>query len=304
MSRRPAECRNAGASAIASPGNASPQWVGADCRVPTGLLGCVCCALAVTALPRSVVAQTLQEQELEQSGFARTPSNGDWNVTLGAGLAAVPRYPGADRDRARLVPLGDIVYRRRFFLGPAGLGASLIDADGWRAGPVLGIMPGRSETRDPQLVGLGDIQTSVSAGIFVRYRAGPFEMGGTVRQAITHTENGLSGLVHADYRVTPADDRLRLFLGPDVEFANARYNQTWFGVTPTQSLDSGLPVFTPGGGIRDVGIHANLTYRCTEHVLLRAFANLKDLTGDITNSPIVLRRTQLVSGAGLAYHFE
>ena len=267
-------------------------------------LGWLSCALALSALPRALMAQTLQEQELEQSGFARTPTVGDWNVTLGAGLASVPRYPGADRDRARLVPLGDILYRSRIFLGPAGLGVNLIDAGGWRLGPVLGFMPGRSESRDPLLAGLGDIQNSVSAGIFVRYRAGPFEVGGTVRQAITHTENGLVGLLHADYRITPARDRLQLFLGPDLEFANARYNQTWFGVTPTQSLDSGLPEFTPGGGLRDVGVHANLTYRCTEHVLVRAFANLKDLTGDITNSPIVVRRTQLVIGAGLAYHFQ
>jgi MipA family protein len=272
-------------------------------RIPVGL-GWACCLVTLSALPAAVVAQTLQEQELEQSGFARTPSNGDWSVTLGAGLAAAPRYPGADRDRARLVPLGDIVYHNRLFLGPAGLGANLIAAGGWRVGPVLGLMPGRSETRDPQLAGLGDIQNSVSAGIFVRYRAGPFEVGGTVRQAIAHTKNGLLGLVHADYRMTAVHDRLQLFVGPDLEFANARYNQTWFGVTPTQSLDSGLPVFTPGGGIRDVGIHANLTYRCTEHVLLRTFANLKDLTADITDSPIVVRRTQLVIGAGLAYHFE
>lgn len=265
----------------------------------------VCCALALSVLSPAVSgAQTLQEQELEQSGFARTPSSGDWNVTLGAGLAAVPRYPGADSDRTQLVPLGEIVYRNQFFFGPAGLGANLIDADGWRMGPVLGLMPGRSETRAPLLAGLGDIQNSVSAGIFVRYRAGPFAVGGTVRQAITHTENGLLGLIHADFRITPARDRLQLFLGPDMEFGNARHNQTWFGVTPTQSLDSGLPVFTPGGGLRDVGIHANLTYRCTAHVLLRTFASLKDLTGDITDSPIVVRRTQLVIGAGLAYHFE
>ena len=271
-------------------------------RLTAGILaGAYALALGAT---QSAVGQTLQEQELEQGGFGREPTSGNWNVTLGAGLAAAPRYPGADTDRARLVPLGEVVYHNLIFLGPAGLGAKLIDAGGWRAGPVIGLMPGRSETRDPQLTGLGDIQTSVTAGVFLRYRAGPFALGGTVREAITHTQNGLRGLVLADYRVTPALARLRVSLGPDLEFANARYSQTWFGVTSVQSLDSGLPIFTPGAGVRDVGAHASLTYRCTNHVLLRSFANFKELTGDIRNSPLVQRRTQVLIGAGLAYHFQ
>jgi MipA family protein len=268
------------------------------------LLGGAACALGLAAVQPVAVAQTLQEQELEQTGLGREPSSGDWNVTLGAGLAVAPRYPGADTDRTRLVPLGDIVYRHRFFLGPAGLGVSLIDSGGFRAGPVLGFMPGRSETRDAELTGLGDIRSSISAGVFLRYRTGRFEVGSTVREAITHTDNGLVGLVRADYRLTPGRSRLQLFLGPDLEYANARHTQTWFGVTPVQSLDSGLPVFTPGAGVKEVGLHANLTYRYTDHVLLRTFANLRDLTGDIRNSPIVERRTQLLVGAGLAYHFQ
>lgn len=270
----------------------------------TAAIVAVTCAVALGGAMQSVVAQTLQEQELEQSGFGREPARGSWNVTLGAGLAAAPRYPGADTDRARLVPLGEIVYRDLIFLGPAGLGANLIDAGGWHAGPVIGLMPGRSETRDPRLTGLGDIQTSVSAGVFLRYRIGPFEVGGTVREAITHTQNGLRGLVRADYRVTPALSRLQLFLGPDLEFANARHSQTWFGVTPAQSGDSGLPVFTPGAGVKDVGAHAALTCSYTDHLLLRTFANVEELTGDITNGPLVQRRTQLLIGAGLAYHFQ
>src|SRR6185437_12093046 len=91
------------------------------------------CAVALGAM-QSAVAQTLQEQELEQNGFGRQPASGNWNVTLGAGLSAAPRYPGADTDRARLVPLGEVVYHNVIFLGPAGLGANLIDAGGLRAG--------------------------------------------------------------------------------------------------------------------------------------------------------------------------
>ncbi len=85
--------------------------------------------------------------------------------------------------------------------------------------------------------------------------------------------------------------------------ANARYAQSWFGVTPTQSFDSGLPVFTPGGGVRDFGIHASLTYFYTQHFLLRALVSAKELAGDMSNSPIVQDKRQVLFGVGLAYHF-
>jgi len=266
-------------------------------------IGWLMLVIGVTAMgARPAIAQTMQEQELEQRELAAQPTSSDWNVTLGGGIAAAPRFPGANTDRARLVPLALIEYRDWIFLGPAGLGANLIDSGGWRVGPIMGLWPGRSEERDEHLNGLGDISGSVTAGVFARYRVGSFEVGGTVRQAVTPTDNGLLGLLHADYRVS-LGDRLSASFGPEIEFANARYSRTWFGVTPTQSQDSGLPVFTPRAGVKDVGVHASLTYRASQHVLLRTFANFKELTGDISDSPIVQCRNQLLVGAGLAYHF-
>ena len=251
----------------------------------------------------SANAQALQEQVLEEQGLAQPAATGSWNVTLGAGLADAPRYPGADTDRVRLVPLAQVSYDKTLFLGTSGLRWNLINIDGFRAGPVLGYLGGRNQDSDPRLNGLGDIHSSLTAGAFALYHRGPFEIGVTVRQAITQTDNGLLGLVTADYLIPLMGRRMLLTFGPDMEFANARGNQTWFGVTPTQSFDSGLPVFTPGGGVRDVGAHATLTYHYSEHFLLRVFGSLKDLTGDDSNSPIVENRTQALFGVGLAYHF-
>jgi sterol desaturase/sphingolipid hydroxylase (fatty acid hydroxylase superfamily)/outer membrane scaffolding protein for murein synthesis (MipA/OmpV family) len=252
---------------------------------------------------RPAVAQALQEQVLEQKGLGEQPAPGAWNVNLGAGIAAAPNYPGADSGRTRLVPMAEIVYRHCIFIGSSGLRVNLIDTGHFRAGPVLGYLGGRDEDRDARLNGLGDIHASLTAGVFASYHIGPLELATTVRQAVTQTDNGLLGLVQLDYRLVLMERRLLLLFGPDMEFANARYNQTWFGVSESQSFASGLPEYTPAGGVRDVGVHASLIYRYSEHFMLRAFASVKDLEGDDANSPIVENRTQSLFGVGLVYHF-
>ena len=273
---------------------------------PVGAPRLVClCAVSATAftiIAAPVRAQLLDEQQLETEGLGAKPPTGEWSVTLGAALASVPRYPGADTRRIRVRPLFLVRYEN-LFLGPLGLGWSAINVGGFHAGPILGFEGGRRASEDPHLTGLGDISRSVTGGAFVRYRVGSFEISATVRQALTHSGNGLNGLAQLDYHAAIGPQRLVLIVGPKLGFANRQYEQNWLGVTPIQSEQSGLPVFTPGGGIKDVGVRASITYSSTEHLLIRAFADLKKLTGDAANSPIVQNRTQTLVGVGAAYHF-
>ena len=248
--------------------------------------------------------QTLQQEQLEQMGLAQSSAAGDWNILAGAGAVVGPAYEGATADRVRAAPLFLIDYRNELVLGPLGLAWQAIDVNGFRAGPVVGFQGGRSQSIDARLDGLGNIRTSVVAGLFANYRLGPFQLGTTVRQSVTHSDNGLLALVQFDYRTFLVPRRLRLIVGPEMEFANSQYERTWFGVSSIQSVDSGLPVFTPGGGVKDVGVHAVLTYVCTEHVLVRMLANVKELSGDLADSPIVERRTEAVVGIAAAYHFK
>ena len=240
---------------------------------------------------------------LLQRGLAPQPAAGEWSVTLGGGIGSGPRFQGANTDRTRFDPLIEILYGRTLSFGLNGLAWNAINTDHFRAGPVLGFQGGRRDNADPHLYGLGDIHSSLTGGVFANYRVGPFNVGATIRQSITHSGNGLSGLAHLDYLIRMPLMRTFIVLGPDFEFANSQYNQTWFGITPTQSFDSGLPVFTPRGGVKDVGIHGTVTHFFTQHVLIRGLVSFKDIVGDAANSPIVEDRHQVHFGVGLAYHF-
>jgi len=286
-----------------------PSRRASDVKLPCPGTPWVVHARAILLLTVAVLAptlgwaqQSLEEQVLEQQGLAQTSAG--WGVSLGAGVAEVPKYPGGSKERARLVPLVSLNYGGgRLFLGPLGIGVVAIRWHGFRAGPVLGFERGRSESDDPRLVGLGDISSSATAGLFAGYARGPLQVSVTARQAISHASNGLSGLMQLDVRHVFAAARILVAVGPDLEFGDSDFQHTWFGISPGQSAASGLPAYTPGAGINRIGIHAGLTYRASTHILWRAFARISDLTGDAAQSPIVERRTQVVVGAGIAYHF-
>lgn len=256
---------------------------------------------AVLAPTLGWAEESLGDQALEQQGLGRVP--GAWNVTLGAGLAAVPKYPGASTERVRPVPLVSIRYGDRLFFGPLGIGLVAFRCNGFRAGPVLGFQRGRSQSDDPRLAGLGDISSSVTAGLFAGYARGPLAIYATARQAVTATGNGLSGLLQLNLRHAFVAARTFVAAGPDLEFGNDDFQRTWFGISPAQSASSGLREYTPSAGIDRIGFHADLTYHASKHIVWRAFARISDVTGNAAQSPIVERRAQVVIGAGVAYHF-
>ncbi len=245
--------------------------------------------------------QSLEDQALEQQGLTRAQTG--WTGSVGAGLAVVPKYPGASTERLRPAPFVSIDYGGRLFIGPLGIGVAALRWNGFRAGPVLGFQRGRSQSDDPTLAGLGDISASVTGGLFAGYSRGPLSISATARQAISHSTNGLSGLLQINLRHAFVGARTRVAVGPDLEFGNSDFERTWFGISPAQSAASGLPVYALRGGINRIGLHAGLTHRASRHILWRFFARLDDITGDAGRSPIVERRTQVVVGAGIAYHF-
>lgn len=267
-----------------------------------GFMGSLCLLLLSCLTPAASRAQTLQQQQLEQARFSQYGAR-NWNVFLGVVTATSNSYEGAKSYRAGLAPLLFVGYRDEVFFGPLGLTWKAIDVAGFRAGPLLGQLGGRRQNLDARLDGLGDVPPSLAAGFFADYRRGHWQLSTNFRQAVKHTQDGWLGLVQLDYGATLVTNRLGFFIGPEVQFASRRYEQSFFGVTAAQSLSSGLPVFTPAGGTKDYGIHAGLTYAWTEHLIMRVFADAKWLGSDISGSPIVQRNSQTLVGMGIAYRF-
>jgi outer membrane protein len=248
-------------------------------------------------------SQSMPEQALSQEGLESNAAGSPWRVALGAGLVSASKYRGASSDRIRIRPMFLVTYKNRLFFGPLGLGLTAVRSGGFRAGAILGYEGGRSAKIDTALAGLGDISASASVGLFASYRNGPFDISGTIRKAVSHSDNGVSGLLRLSIRHPFTSTRLELIAGPELQYGNSQYETTWFGVTASQSAASRLPVFSPHAGVNAVGVHATLIYRLQNRWLLHAFLDVRGLTGDAANSPIVQRKTERLIGAGAAYHF-
>jgi len=225
-----------------------------------------------------------------------------WNFTIGGGIAAAPHYEGADRDRFRLVPFGSISYDDTVKLGPDGLAVTVLKADGFSVAPVLGYGGGRQDSTDSNLKGLGTIQSAVTAGVILKYQTGPFSLTITPREAVTHSNDGFVTNFAAAYawQIAP---RVKLSVGPTLSVADGRYEQTYFGVDAEQSLRSGKRVYSPDGGVKDVGLTGALTYALDRHWLLQTAVSDRELVGDAADSPVVRSKNQASIATGIAYHF-
>lgn len=227
-----------------------------------------------------------------------------WEVSIGGGAAGQPVFPGAARYRTEPIFLGSLAYHGLAYLGPAGLGSSEIFSPGFHFGPVIDFSGGRNETSDKHLSGLGNITPTMTAGAIGLWRFEGFELIGIVRQAVIHTNYGLVGRVQADRRITLIPGTLTLLAGPDADFGNGRYERTWFGVSANQAANSGLPAYTPVGGVADAGLLLNLDYRYSDHILVRTFGEFRWLYGAAARSPIVQNNFQAIFGVGVAYSFD
>lgn len=235
--------------------------------------------------------------------------SGPWTVTLGVEGRARPTFEGADSLRFVPVPLFDIRRTgtaRKFHSPLDGASIGLVETENFRFGPTFKVRLPRNEGDASALRGLGDVKYGIEAGVFAEYwPARWLRTRAEVRQGF-HGHHGLvanlsSDLVHA---VTP---QLTVSAGPRVRFESAKTMQTYIGVDVQQSLLSGLPVYSPAGGLRSLGAGAQVQYDLTPQWSTHIFAEYERLSGPAADSPLVrLRgsRDQVTTGIGVNYAFD
>ena len=70
-------------------------------------------------------------------------------------------------------------------------------------------------------------------------------------------------------------------------YYSSDYNETYFGVTSSQSARSGLSKFRPDGGFSTVGGTVNTRYSFDQHWGLLGGVSYQRITGDAADSPLV-----------------
>jgi outer membrane scaffolding protein for murein synthesis (MipA/OmpV family) len=187
------------------------------------------------------------------------------------------------------------------------------DLTGFQWGPAGSLRLGRKDVDDPVVAQIHEVHTTVEGGGFVGYEyintgGVPYRLRGSM-SVVTN-----AGAIYTGARVSlngsawvPVHSRVFAGVGLGATWVSAGFNQTYFGVTQDDSARSGLPAFSPSGGLEQVTGWLAAIYRIDPHWFAGAMIYYQRISGSAADSPIVTQRgnrNQITYGAGVAYAFR
>jgi MipA family protein len=255
-------------------------------------------------------------------------------VAVLTGLAAAPAAAQSGSDTGGLFgdrwQVGGLVYvspkfegSRSYqvtgfpFVAPAGFGDNgmvqikgaddvrlrVLQFSGFEFGPLAGYRFGRDESDSARLVGTGDIDGGLVLGAFATYRTGPLAFSISYHHQATGDDTG--GLVRFGAEaVTRLSPKVKLTASLGTNYATDDYMTAFFGVNAVQSGASGLPVYNPSAGFKDVYVGATAAIDLSDRWTLLLIGRYSRLVGDAADSPIVETENQFYGGAALSYKFN
>jgi MipA family protein len=224
-------------------------------------------------------------------------------------------FSGSSDISTSVTPAGFIRYGRFTLSGAGGFttknaddvdrgfSGELLNRDDLRLSLSLRYDNGRKESDSPDLAGMGNIAPTGRARLIARWRPAP---GWRVNAGVgVDAINGFGGLlvegsVAREWRPGPGQT---FTLTAGLNGAGESYMQTWFGVTPDQSAESGYPVYQPGVGL--IGARLSAEWRAELPYSLAGYVNVGvgRLLGPAADSPLTKRPGGSSLGAGLVWRF-
>jgi MipA family protein len=230
----------------------------------------------------------------------------------GLGLGAYPDYFGSSDYDLGVAPFARLSLGGSRFvrLMVNEIRLNLLDNRDWQLGPVGLWRFGRDDVDNPVVERIHSIDDSFSLGLFgARVWRDPQEtrriagVGAWGLADVSGVYDGWTAGLNA-YAMQPVAKMVTLAGGAAFTYGSGNYMDEYFGVTPADSLASGLPIYMPGSGVRDVRGWAVAMLHLSKHWHLGAGLLYSRLVGDAAESPIVSEegsKNQWVYGAGALY---
>ena len=270
---------------------------------------------------RLIVASLITSTVLPISAFAADAPDApktSWNYTVGGGAIYAPAFVGSKDYQLIAYPDLKVEYKDKFFASVGeGIGYNVINSNGWRIGPIAkyaferndnGKNPFRVAGKESTaLRGLGNVDATLELGGFVEYSYEPFTYKVELRQGVDGHE-GMIGETSLNY--TGSIDRfgppIFYAFGPRATFADSNYNNAYFGISQTQSTNSGLSRYSADAGLVSYGVGGFVSIPVSDSVSVSAFGGYDRLGSEVADSPLIKQRgteNQFVSGLSVSYQF-
>jgi outer membrane scaffolding protein for murein synthesis (MipA/OmpV family) len=192
--------------------------------------------------------------------------------------------------------------------------------DRWQVGGLVYVSPKFEGAKSYQVTGFPFIAPAgfgdngivqIKGADDVRFRVlqfnglefGPLAFSVSYHHQVTGDETG--GLIRFGAEaVTRLAPSVKLTTGIGTNYATDDYMTAFFGVNAAQSVASGLPVYNPSAGFKDVYIGATAAIDLNDRWTLLLIGRYAHLIGDAADSPIVETESQFYGGAALSYKFS
>ena len=237
------------------------------------------------------------------------PTAKEWDIRAGAGVMIRPTFDGSDRYRARPLPYLSVNWRDTITLDQTGLNAQF-SRQGYSIGLGLTFDGGREDqdtggifaSGDNRLLGMGDINFAVGLRGFTAWQVGPVQITAQVTRFAGAQNDGLLG--RAGFSM-PMPLGQSLFLIPSISlgWADDKYMQTFFSVTPLQASRSKLTQFNAASGFQDARAGINLVYSFHQNWFANFNVGVTQLLDDSASSPISFSDTSVTGIAMIGYRF-
>lgn len=252
-----------------------------------------------------------------QLAAQQPPPRPDWNIVVGAAALVVPEYPGSDEYRVLPIPMVQVAYRDRLFIGPRAGGAGLgllaysVGTPRLSVAAEAGLLDSRPEDRADALAGMEDRDVVGTVGASLTYRLKAVQADLSVVRGL-NDEAGFLGTTSLSYTHMFAR-RVIATTGVNAMFADARQMRRDFGVTDAEAtrrqalIDSGSDLlepdegnaYRPGGGLRQLGATLSLVYVVSPRWSIISFGGVNRLSDEAADSPFVRRREQFLGSVGV-----
>lgn len=261
---------------------------------PGVLSALVCAGLSLPALAQANQQQTSSApvaSEVPQDG-----SNSKWAGYGSLGVALLPEYEGSSSYVLLPYAEGRLNYENYYMRFEGGaLRFNILDSEQFHAGPLIGFRRGRGNVNSPvrYFHHLDDTETF---GGFLEWE----HVGEDPRYGETITlsaDDAVYGEKTGGWTiVTRATVRRPLeFVNPgfivsltgDVSWVSRPYMRTYFGVSPSDSAASGLPVFNPSDGFNRAGVALSVDQFLSRHFSVGLRGYYAKMLGDASKSPVV-----------------
>jgi outer membrane protein len=277
--------------------------------------GKVASQASYAVLPEITVERERQTALAVQSmSISDTPDAGPlsrhFEAIVGLGALDSPVYPGSDKMKVSPYPYVDIqgLLGGRVYLSDLnGIGVYAVDSGPFRAGFGVNRSSSRTSSDDVHLKGLPDIGTTGEVKGFVAYTFGPFALEASVGRRLG-ANPGTQAQIAFGASAAPAP-ALHLTATLSIGWADASYQQLFFGITPQESVQATqagnpLPAYVAKAGLTSANLVFGAVYQFGDHWGVVARAGISDLVGSSAkDSPLTRNSLGKSVAFGVAYMF-